>query len=352
MSTVYSPSREEAVRQDFVLAVKLLANGPMQQRVRQVSETLPSADAEALAKTTAFREWAVLTHRSQSLMWQSVEPSAQRAAEQLSAEARDLAKSPLLHMQESLRMPAPIDTTEIHRQPGGYTAHTGDDDVLAGARYFGAGLIYSSGKGDANAAPSARGGCLLEQLRERVPELKPRRILEIGCGTGGTALGVASEFPDAEYHALDVSAGLLRFGHLIASRCGAPIHFHQRDAADSGFPDQYFDLIISNIVFHETNDEKLIEILRECRRLLTPQGAMVHVDVATQVARLGFADRVMNDWQVVWNGEPFWKGFAQRNLADDLVTAGFPRERVFAEHVPATIGLGAWYVFGVSPDAR
>lgn len=349
---VYRPNREEAVRQDFVLALKLLANGPMQARVRHAQESAPAKNAAALARTTAFREWAVLTHRSQSLLWQSVEPAAQRAAEQLAGEARQLATSPTLHLKASLDVPAPIANTEIHRQPGGYTAETRADDVLAGTRYLGAGMIYSSGKGDANAAPNSRGNFLLEQLHDRFRDLQPRRILEIGCGTGVTALGVSREFPAAEYHALDVAAGLVRFGHLLASRSGSPIHFHQLDAADTGFPAGHFDLIISNIVFHETNDEKLIEILRECRRVLAPEGAMLNVDVATQVTRLGFADRVMNDWQVIWNGEPFWKRFAERNLADDLVSAGFERGRVFAEHVDAPIGLGAWYVFGVTPHAH
>jgi SAM-dependent methyltransferase len=133
---------------------------------------------------------------------------------------------------------------------------------------------------------------------------------------------------------------------LMAEERGVPIHFHQQDAAKTSFEAGSFDLVLSNILFHETNSARLPQILRECRRLLRPGGVMLHLDVPTQLNRLGFDDQVMNDWQVRWNGEPFWTGFAERDMLEEIVAAGFERQHSFATHVSA---LGSTvYVFGAS----
>lgn len=362
--TVYVPTREEKARQDFVLGLKLLANGEAQRRVREDyrSRLLPElvtrlggspqkrADIEGpLARSAAFRHWAVLTHRSQTMMWEAIEATTRRVAADGALRMARLHAMPVrrgsLELDPSLPVPPPIANCEIHRQPGGYVGPADPNDVTAGLRYIGASMIYAVGKGQAHAAGDGRADILLGQLRERFPDLAmPARILDLGCGIGVHAQAVAREFPAAEYHAVDVAAGLLKFGHLIAEERGVPIHFHQRDAASTGFEDASFDLVISNILFHETNAARLPQILRECRRLLRPGGAMLHVDVATQLARLPLDDQVMNDWQVRWNGEPFWTGFAERDMRREIIAAGFAATQSFAEHTASPVG--GWYVFG------
>jgi SAM-dependent methyltransferase len=252
-----------------------------------------------------------------------------------------------LQLDPALHVPPPIGNTEIHRQPGGFVGSADPDDVSAGLRYFGASMIYSVGKGQSGAAGDGRAGALLEQLQRRFPGMAaPRRILDLGCGIGVHAQAIAREFPDAEYHAVDVAAGLLKFGHLLAEERGTPIHFHQRDAAHTGFDAASFDLVLSNILFHETNAARLPQILRECRRVLRPGGAMLHVDVPTQPARLPLEDQVMNDWQVRWNGEPFWTAFAERDMRAEIIAAGFEAGQVFAAHESRPGGV--WYVFGAT----
>lgn len=363
---VYVPTREEKTRQEFVLGLKLLANGPAQQRVRDeyAARLLPAAEARlgraprardevaaALARSDSFRHWAVLTHHSQSMMWDAIEATARRVAPDGAARLARLRAGGVrrgsLELDPTLHVPPPISNCEIHRQPGGYCGPDDPHDVSAGLRYIGASAIYAVGKGQAQAAGDGRGNILISQLRARFPGLaSPARILDLGCGIGVHAQAIAREFPAAEYHGVDVAAGLLKFGHLIAEERGVPIHFHQRDAAHTGFEDQSFDVVLSNILFHETNSARLPQILRECRRLLRPGGAMLHVDVATQVTRQPLADQVMNDWQVRWNGEPFWTAFAECDMRREIVAAGFDPDRSFAEHVPRP--GGAWYVFGAA----
>ncbi len=363
---VYAPTRAERSRQDFVLGLKLLANGPVQQAVRehyrhvllpQLSERLgrtPSSRTEverSVARSDEFRLWAVLTHRTQSMMWDSIEATTRRVAGEGAVRMQQLRRAATLagslELDSSLHVPPPIGNTEIHRQPGGFVGPDDPDDVTSGLRYFGASLIYSVGKGQAGAAGDGRAGALLEQLRSHFPGMAPpRRILDLGCGIGVHAQAIAREFPAAEYHGVDVAAGLLKFGHLLAEERGVPIHFHQRDAARTGFPDASFDLVLSNILFHETNAARLPQILRECRRVLRPGGAMLHVDVPTQVSRLPLEDQVMNDWQVRWNGEPFWTAFAERDMRAEIVAAGFDPALAFATHESRPGGV--WYVFGAT----
>lgn len=362
---IYAPNRDELSRQGFVLGLKLLANGVAQQRVRDVyrNDLLPRlareeqsvpenfrAIAEPLARTPEFRTWALLTHASQSMMWEAIELTAARVrdeAQERFAQIGQRATRGSLELDPSLPIPAPIADTEIHRQPGGYVGARDRADLLPGLRYIGASYIYGVGKGQRHASGDGRARLLLDQLKERAPaDFRPRRILDLGCGIGLHSQAIAAAFPEAEYHAIDVAPGLLRFAHLLAEERGVPIHFHQRDAAESGFADGEFDLVLSNIFFHETNSSHLPRILRECRRVLSEDGVMLHVDVATQHSRLELDDQLMNDWQVLWNGEPFWTGFAEIDMQRELLDAGFDPDRIFVEHSDRP--GGATFVFGVA----
>lgn len=350
---LYSPTLSELSRQQFVLSLKLLANGPVQQCVRdeyaaQAVGTGARRDVTGrLSRTLSFRSWAVLTHVSQSMMWRAIDATAQRVAAEGSRRLAKLKASGSLQLDPSLAVPTPIANTEIHRQPGGFLGGDDPTDVLAGLRYLGASRIYAPGKGNDMEATDARGDFLVAELRRRFPGVAPRRILDLGCGIGVASQAVARAFPDAQYHAVDVAGGLLRFAHLLAGERGLPMHFYQRDAARSGFPDGFFDLIVSNILFHETNSARLPQILRECHRVLCAGGQMLHVDVPTQVSRLGVADQVMNEWQVRWNGEPFWAAFAQLDMQREIIDAGFAPAQSFAEHV-ARADAGPAYVFGAT----
>ncbi len=362
---VYEPTLTEQTRQDYVLSLKLLANGPIQQRVRDAyRQRLAAAQAPAatesltarhererqLAQQPEFRNWAAFTHASQSMMWRAVEVTARRVAGDAHREFDALAGKKTvgsLQLEPSLSVPTPIANTEIHRQPGGFVGREQEDSMLPGLRYFGSSRIYAPGKGNVHAGRDARGAFLVEQIQQQFPGIKPARILELGCGLAVASHSVALAWPDADYHAVDVADPLLRMAHLLAEEKGIRIHFHQRDAAHTGFPDGHFDLIISHILFHETNSARLPQILRECRRLLAPQGRMLHVDVATQVTRLGFDDQLMNDWQVRWNGEPFWASFARIDMHAEMLRAGFSDHKVFADY-RSKPGAGVSYVFGAA----
>ena len=143
---VYVPTREERVRQDFVLGLKLLANGAVQRRVRaeyrervlpQLTQEQGAAPTErrqvapALLRTEAYRTWAVLTHHSQSMMWDAVERTTQRVLS--SAERRYAAlRAQPEQRRGSLQLDSTLRRTRALRGRGGHRVVTRRQQLLAG----------------------------------------------------------------------------------------------------------------------------------------------------------------------------------------------------------------------------
>jgi len=51
---------------------------------------------------------------------------------------------------------------------------------------------------------------------------------------------------------------------------------------------------------------------------------------------------------VVNNGEPFWTGYADTDIRQALIDAGFKADNVFADYDP--LGQGVYYIFGGRKD--
>ncbi|MEQ8517346.1 MAG: class I SAM-dependent methyltransferase, partial [Chromatocurvus sp.] len=176
-------------------------------------------------------------------------------------------------------------------------------------------------------------------------DLAPRRILELGCGVGHMAIGLKQAWPAAEVHGVDLSGSFVRAGHLWAEDMGIPVHFHQADARDTGLEPGSFDLIVSQILFHETWHDVLPEILREAQRLLAPGGLFFNVDVPYQPERLTAPQQVTHAWQERHNGEPFWVGFVDTDVRGALTEAGFTEARVFSDY-RSPGGGRPYFIFG------
>jgi release factor glutamine methyltransferase len=91
-----------------------------------------------------------------------------------------------------------------------------------------------------------------EQLVEYLCDLpwtKNPRMLDVGTGSGVIALSLAARFPDAELHAVDLSAEALTLARENAARLGIPerIHFVQGHLLES--VEGSFDLIVANLPY-------------------------------------------------------------------------------------------------------
>lgn len=365
LPNAYQPTHDETSRQNFVGALKGYLNGPLEAKLaKKYDDTL----APAFAKTngyapknreegkTAMRDeplyqlWGSAVYQSQDLMWETVDDTCQRILPAFKSrrDAADISAIGSLTLNPDLPIPDPIRHIEIHRQPGGYFDEVGDS-LLTGLRYFGTVELYRNAKGLSTGAPTGAPGMgffVLDAVKRRFPDLRPMRILDLGCGTGTETIAYKQAFPDAEVHGIDLAGPLLNFAHTWAEDAGHAIHFKQADARNTGFDDGSFDLIVSNILFHETWTDIVPEIMSEARRLLAPNGVFLNADTPYQPAQIPVPKQVTNDWQVVNNGEPFWTGYADLNMAEELVNAGFDADKVFADYDP--LGKGVFHIFGAS----
>ncbi|MEO8445747.1 MAG: malonyl-ACP O-methyltransferase BioC [Gammaproteobacteria bacterium] len=142
--------------------------------------------------------------------------------------------------------------------------------------------------------------------------LEPRRILDLGAGTGQALPALAARYPDAELVALDLAPRMLqvaarRAGHRALAVCA--------DAARLPFPDQCFDLVFSSLAIHWS--PALDAVLGEVRRVLRHPGLFSFATPGpASYAELRRAWRAVDEASHVM---PFPE---MRALGDGLVRAG------------------------------
>ncbi|MEU0678197.1 amino acid adenylation domain-containing protein, partial [Streptomyces sp. NPDC006172] len=117
---------------------------------------------------------------------------------------------------------------------------------------------------------------------DRVLALRPRRVLEIGCGTGLILSQVAPHV--SEYWGTDLSASVVdQLRARLATRPDLAGKVTVRAGAaheTQGLPEGRFDTVVVNsVVQYFPNADYLAEVLRSAARLLAPGGAIFLGDV-------------------------------------------------------------------------
>lgn len=345
---------EDRARLGFVMHLKRGLGALGQTRLKALvsarsDEDLPSQSetADILGQSTAFAAWSSLNRGSQRRMWMALADMVDRQLPALESQAARLdgrEKRGSLRLVPDVELPGYLLETAFHGQPGGYVDTRDERDIRAGLLQEAGGTVYMRGAGTGRKDSKAQ--AVVRYLDANFPDLRPRRVLDLGCGFGGQTCGYALAYPDAETYGIDLGEAQLRYGHLRAESLGIALHLRQADACAPGFPDGHFDLIISNILLHEVPTASMREIMRQCHRLLAPGGVVIHQDVPTQVdAMPGFA-RHMALWQTAHNDEPFWTEFAESSVTDALAEAGFNSDAVFEAYVPQVDGPLTWYFVG------
>lgn len=103
------------------------------------------------------------------------------------------------------------------------------------------------------------------------------RVLEIGCGTGSTALTLARNV--AEIDATDISPGMLAVGKRKAAEQNITnVRFVEADAAQP--PRGDYDVVLGFNILHLVDD--LDECLMQVHRVLKPGGLFVSKTFVTQ----------------------------------------------------------------------
>ncbi len=142
---------------------------------------------------------------------------------------------------------------------------------------------------------------LAVELRNRLPESRPLRILEVGAGTGGTTAYMLPMLPDhqTEYWFTDLSQYFLSRAEdqFRNSECVRYAKFDlEKDPADQDLPTGCFDIVIAADAIHGVTDLKAA--LGRCSDLLVDGGLLVLREL-TQT-RMGF-DLVFGLTDGWWN---------------------------------------------------
>jgi demethylmenaquinone methyltransferase/2-methoxy-6-polyprenyl-1,4-benzoquinol methylase/phosphoethanolamine N-methyltransferase len=109
-------------------------------------------------------------------------------------------------------------------------------------------------------------------------KVAPRRILEVGCGTGVLLRLVGSRFPGATLRAIDPDGAALASARqrLDGARIEAELVLGRAESLP--FPDGSFDLVLSSLMLHHLDTETKVKALAEWRRVLEPGGLLLLVD--------------------------------------------------------------------------
>ena len=333
---------DEAAMQDFVAAFRGHLSAQVvpgnrklyQQRIGPDFERRhhrPPADRHEIRRLMEqhpyYQFWSAMQRRSQEMMWESLIDPTNRALPGLIAKSRQLNNRSarhrgLLRPDPSLQIPRYHTVHDIHLMPGGYHSNNTEDDIAAGALYEGGLPLYM---GDLFGPENdLMGQLLLGFLRRDWPEFKPLRILDMGCAAGNSTLPWARAFGQAEVHAIDVGAPVLRYAHARAKALGVAVHFSQQNAEHTDFEAESFDLIVSHIMLHETSRKALRNILGESWRLLRPGGLMLHFEIPRGNDDF---EQFMHDWETYNNNETFAGFMTSINLTELAREAGFAADK-------------------------
>ncbi len=119
------------------------------------------------------------------------------------------------------------------------------------------------------------GGLEASESLLRAADLKPDgRLLDLGCGLGGTARLAAEKF-GVEAIGLDLTHALVAGAQQLSAALSTPVNarFLQGNALALPFPDQYFDTVVMQHCLLNLPEPETA--LRECRRVLKPNGQLV-----------------------------------------------------------------------------
>ena len=282
---------------------------------------------DALSKEKYNKLWSSMLRTSQEMLYETVRPSIERQLPNLINKGKKKFSNKFgsIDLNPNLKMPPYHTAVDIHSKPGAYhTEIIENDDITAGAEYDRTIHLYFMGQAGPNNDDMGRSTA--NWIKEKFPNHKPKNILDMGCTIGHSTLPYVDFFPNSNVYAIDVAAPCLRYAHHRAEALNKPIQFSQQNAEKTNFSNGKFDLIVSHLMMHETSSKAVRNIYKECYRLLSKNGIMVHVDV---VGQSDVYSKYFTEWNAHYNAEPYLGTIQDENFLDITTNAGFSKSSFF-----------------------
>lgn len=312
-----TPSHDERAEQNFTRDLKFFINrelNPSVQSLGQVYEARDSAPADTFEQVEnviehmlhhdAYRTWLNMRRLQQEMMWDVSSRYVNRQEAELAARAEIAAPVGSLRLDPNFDGPSYLTYADCHLMPGGFLADEGG--VRQGALMEAGGAIYQPAVYTSD-RPKVRRQAVAEHLTEFYPDVRPLRILEMGCGCGRSAPELKLAFPDAEVFAVDPGASLLRYAHARAERLGVPVHYSQQNAEHTDFEDGSFDLVVSGGLMHESSAYAIGNFIAESARLLRPGGVAIHSEIPHRYFDDDILGKLISEWESGYNNETSYR---------------------------------------------
>jgi SAM-dependent methyltransferase len=126
------------------------------------------------------------------------------------------------------------------------------------------------------------GGRKHDAFRQRIIELAGLRgdedILDAGCGTGLTMLRIAKQHPGCKVYGLDLSPKMIEVARNDAVERGLDVDLRVGSITGLPYPDEFFDVVLTNIMFHHLDLAEKRQAVAEIARVLRPAGRYVSAE--------------------------------------------------------------------------
>ncbi len=270
--------------------------------------------AQIMEKDPILMESSQAWLTTQNMMWKELQGEFHSKEDFYLSEmeAADKKGPGTLTMYPTMKTPE-YTAHEIHIQPGGYVG-----DAFAGHIYHYGTNNFFTGHNNQDEMHKALAARIAMPADGKV-----KRILDLGCSCGQLTVALKERFPEAEVWGIDIGAPMVRYAHMRARNIGSEVHFAQRLAEETSFPDNHFDIVTSNIMFHEVTSDAARQIIKETNRVLRTGGVFYPIDFYTAGSPPKAAyGKFRSWWDHRWNNEVHRLDYAEMDFAGAIRGAG------------------------------